>query len=130
MHRLRNIAPMIVLVAGVMCFPSRDTSAQQPWQITTTPHFDCYFEPQPQERINRVLFEAERAYARISLDLRYDLAERVPLVLVAADVATDPAVSMRLIQRMPPGHYLLVPAETDDLIEGIMLHELTHEFES
>jgi hypothetical protein len=43
-----------------------------------------------------VLFEADRAYARISIDLQYELAERVPLVFVAGDVAPGPAAAAGL----------------------------------
>ena len=85
-YRLNNFCLLFVLTAS--CVAASDANAQQAWQITTTTHFDCYFELQSQDRVNRVLFEAERAYARISLDLRHDLAERVPLVFVGGDAAT------------------------------------------
>jgi hypothetical protein len=119
----RNDEPPYLLFV-LLCVSASDANAQQAWQVTTTPHFECYFEAQSQDRINRLLFEAERAYARISLDMRHDLAQRVPLVFVGGDVATTAG----LIQRVPLDHYLIVAAETDDQ-EAVLLHELTHQFE-
>src|SRR5262245_59604080 len=130
MPRLRIVTLSALCVAT--CLASREANAQQAWQITTTPHFDCYFEPQSQDRINRVLFEAERAYARISLDLRHDLSQKVPLIVVTGDVPTNRDAAFDLVTRSsaPSRDHLVLSIETDDQIEAILLHELTHQFES
>ena len=130
MQRLRIVTLSALCVAT--CLASREANAQQAWQITTTPHFDCYFEPQSQDRINRVLFEAERAYARISLDLRHDLSQKVPLIVVTGDVPTNRDAAFDLVTRSgaPSRDHLVLSIETDDQIEAILLHELTHQFEA
>jgi hypothetical protein len=131
MQRLRNAALTALFVPSVMCIVSRDTNAQQAWQISTTPHFDCYYEPQSQDRISRVLFEAERAYARISLDLRHDLSQKVPVIVVSGDVPRSREAAFELVSRSgaPLRDHLVLSTETDDQIEATLMHELTHQFE-
>lgn len=131
MQRLRIAALTALFVPIAVCIVSRDTNAQAAWQISTTPHFDCYFEPQSQDRINRVLFEAERAYARISLDLRHDLSEKVPVIVVSGDLPTSREAAFDLVRLSgaPMRDHLVLSTETDDQIEASLMHELTHQFE-
>ena len=130
-QRLRIAALTALFVPSVTVTVSRDANAQQAWLISTTPHFDCYFEPQSQDRINRVLFEAERAYARISLDLRHDLSHKVPVIVVSGELPTNRDAALDLVTRsgVPLRNHLVLSTETDDQIEATLMHELTHQFE-
>src|SRR5688572_1964742 len=51
------------------------------WHIYKTDHFDIFYYPELERHLERVTSYAESAYQKISADLKYDLPDRVPLVL-------------------------------------------------
>src|SRR5260221_12701248 len=51
----------------------------QRWEINATDHFDVYYRSEQRGNIDAFAREAERAYARLSIDLRHNLAEKTHL---------------------------------------------------
>jgi hypothetical protein len=51
------------------------------WMVRGTDHFDIFYERQHEPALEAIAFEAERAYVRLSFDLRHELGERMPLIL-------------------------------------------------
>ena len=98
------------------------------WQVYTTVHFDLWFRPGVKNELQRVERDAERAYRRLSADLRHDLGERVNLVLFATDAERDRIVETGVV----PGsqsRILLALNRPDDRFQADVAHEVTHAFE-
>jgi hypothetical protein len=51
------------------------------WHIYKTDHFDIFYYPELEMHLERIAAYAESAYARLSSELRHELANRIPLVL-------------------------------------------------
>src|SRR3970040_1096121 len=52
------------------------------WHIYTTDHFEIFYYPEIQDHLERVASYAESAYQHISSELKYDLAYKIPLILL------------------------------------------------
>jgi hypothetical protein len=127
-------AVLLSVVAVMSWYPSSRVSAQSgTWQTLVTTNFEVFYEPQAVVNLDRAVFEAERAYSRISLDLRLQLSERVPLILVstASDLSRAQDAVQNLIRSHGalPRNHLLVSLEPSELLEGTLMHELTHQFQ-
>jgi hypothetical protein len=124
------IAIVVLVLAGSM---PRDAIAQSVWQTVTTDHFEIYYERQVVDHLDRVVVEAERAYARLSMDFRYDLAEKVPLILLGTsrELPANRAEATDIVVRSgaPARDHLLLSVEPADQREAALTHELTHHFE-
>jgi beta-lactamase regulating signal transducer with metallopeptidase domain len=102
----------------------------QDWQVYTTDHFDIFFTPGLNIELQRVERDAERAYQRLSADLRHDLGVRPNLVLFATDAERSRAVETGTA----PGtgtqlRILLARDRPDDRFQADVTHEVTHAFE-
>ena len=81
-----------VLAATVMVLSAASSATAQPAApasgenrlVRQTDHFEIYYPPSLDLHADRMAHEAERAYARVSVDLRHNLAFRVPLILFAS----------------------------------------------
>ena len=51
------------------------------WRVYPIGHFDVYYYPALEADLRPIADAAERAYQRISAELTYELADRVPLIL-------------------------------------------------
>jgi beta-lactamase regulating signal transducer with metallopeptidase domain/biopolymer transport protein ExbD len=109
----------------------RPAPAAQPasdWQVYGTEHFEIYFKAGLNNEIPRVERQAERAYRRVSADLRHDLSIRPSLVLFPTDAERGragadgnvPGTSSRI---------LLALDRADDRFQADVVHEITHVFE-
>jgi hypothetical protein len=56
----------------------RRTTAE--WHVRSTDHFEIYYTQAPD--LNAIVREAERAYDRVSHDMRRQMSAKVPLMLV------------------------------------------------
>ena len=105
------------------------TSPRAPeWQGRSTEHFEIFFTPALNAAARRVEREAERAYRRVSADLRHDLAARPNLVLFATGSERDRGVAGGVV----PGtqsRILLALDRPDDRFLADVTHEVTHQFE-
>ena len=101
------------------------------WRVRATNHFDIYYA---QARdLDSVAREAERAYARVSRDLRRQVSARVPLILLPTSrnlpqTAQEAAVIVRA-SGAPDRDHLLLPVEPRNGREKVLAHELTYIFE-
>ena len=101
------------------------------WRVRTTNHFDIYYA---QARdLDSIAREAERAYARVSRDLRRQVPGKVPLILLPTSrdlpqTAQEAAVIVRA-SGAPDRDHLLLPVEPRNGRENLLAHELTHVFE-
>jgi hypothetical protein len=101
------------------------------WRVRATVHFDIYY---PQARdVDSIAREAERAYARVSRDLRREVSAKVPLILLPTSrdlpqTAQEAAAIVRA-SGAPNRDHLLLPVEPRNGREKVLTHELTHIFE-
>src|SRR5690349_17308322 len=51
------------------------------WQIYTTDHFEIYYYPEIEPKLEQIASYAESAYQHVSSELKHDLAFKVPLIL-------------------------------------------------
>ena len=128
-------AGILALVATVLgstsLIPVQFAPATAIWRVRATHHFDIYYA---QARdLDSVAREAERAYARVSRDLRQEVSGRVPLILLPTSrdlpqTAQEAAVIVRATGA-PDRDHLLLPVEPRTGREKLLAHELTHIFE-
>jgi len=98
------------------------------WQVYTTDHFEIFFRAGLNIEPQRVEREAERAYRRLSSDLRHDLSMRPNLVLFATSAERDRAAATGGL----PGtqsRTLLALDRPADRFQADVVHEVTHWFE-
>jgi uncharacterized protein (TIGR03435 family) len=108
--------------------PAPGSAVVPDWQTYASEHFDIWFRPGFKTGLPRVEREAERAYRRLSADLRHDLATRLSLVLFATDAQRNGVVATGVV----PGtqsRILLALDRPDDRFQADVTHEVTHEFE-
>jgi len=103
------------------------------WMVRATDHFDIYYERQHERALDEIAREAERAYARVSFDLKHELAARVPLILVQTDreLPQDRRQASELVRASgaPDRDHVLLALEPSDGRAVVLAHELTHQFE-
>lgn len=108
------------------------------WHIYTTDHFEIYYYPELEKHLERVAGYAESAYQQISADLKHDLSFKVPLILFKThsefeqqNVAGPDASSEGVGAFAEPiQHRMVLPIDDPpDLLYGLIVHELTHQFE-
>src|SRR4029453_8129288 len=105
--------------------------------IYTTDHFEIYYYSDLRPHLERLAGYAESAYQQVSSDLKHDLSFKVPLILfkthsefeqqnVIPGAVQDgvAAFAEPFRQRM-----LLPIDDPPDRLYGLIVHELTHQFE-
>jgi hypothetical protein len=115
--------------------PARElsTQGQSSWQRTESQHFEIHYLPASARELDRAVRSAERAYDRISGQLKFVLATKVPLVMFAP---SDPvrreevvayAISDQVAPPRPHRSRIVLPLpERDAQLDALMVHELTH----
>src|SRR5262249_41166196 len=95
------------------------------WSLFTTEHFGLYYRPQQVDDrdLDRAAGSAERAYRRVSADLKHELAFTVAVVLV-------PRRDRIEARNVPAGsEHILLPLDSGGaLFDGLVTHEVTHVF--
>jgi beta-lactamase regulating signal transducer with metallopeptidase domain len=148
----RSISGLVILAlsmllgAGVAVQSSLAlASAQSPvasqpqtggWSVHTTDHFEIHYQPALDLHAERVGLEAERAYDRVSSDLKHNLAFKVPIILFPTTKQYEESVqSSRLGQPHPASfadpsrdRILLAMDQPADRWHGLITHEVTHVF--
>src|SRR6185436_3384143 len=107
------------------------------WMIYTTEHFEIYYYPEMQQHIERIAGYAESAYQQISADLKHDLSFKVQLMLFKThsefeqeNVAPGEATEGVGAFAEPLRNRMLLPIDAPpDQLYGLIVHELTHQFE-
>jgi len=107
------------------------------WHTYTTDHFEIYYYPEIEQHLERVASYAESAYQQVSADLKHDLSFKIPLILfkthsefeqqnVAPGVADEGVGAFA----EPGQHRMVLPIDSPpDELYGLIVHELTHQFE-
>lgn len=98
---------------------------QADWRIHATPHFAIYYTADVAAELGRVAPMAERAYLRISADLRSELSFKLTLVLYKTQAALEQSPTTA---PGPPEH-VLIALDRPDALAGRISHELTHVFQ-
>ena len=151
-RRLRALLPAAAVAAAVVLAPAL-ASAQTPfipyfgknmirydnfeWHIYTTDHFEIYYYPAIEPHLERIAGYAESAYQHISSELKYDLAYKVPLILLKTSSEFQqqnviPGAAQEGVAAFaePTRYRILMPIdEPPDLLYRLIVHELTHQFE-
>jgi uncharacterized protein (TIGR03435 family) len=113
--------------------PPPEVRGADTWRIYQTDHFEIYYTPTLEMELDRVGDEAERAYGRISTDLQHHLPAQVPLILFGTSrevpVGEGRAAEIVRASGAPDRHHLLLALEPANGRDGVLLHELTHQFE-
>jgi hypothetical protein len=108
------------------------------WHIYTTDHFEIYYYPELEQHLERVAGYAESAYQQISADLKHDLSFKVQMILFKThsefeqqNVAPPDASSEGVgAFAEPVRNRMLLPIDDPpDRLYGLIVHELTHQFE-
>jgi hypothetical protein len=101
------------------------------WHVRSTNHFEIYYTAAAD--LNSIVREAERAYGRVSRDMRREISGRVPLILVptARDLPHTEREAGVIVRASgaPNRDHLLLPIEPRTGREKMLTHELTHVFE-
>ena len=137
-RRLGAVGACAALI--VVCGAAAPAAAQRPpaapdqtrWAVVTSDHFDVFHDGLPAGRVSGAVREAEAAYARLSAALRYEIAWRIPIMLVERDrdQPTNAAEAGDLARRSgaPNRHRLVLSLESLAQRPDIVRHELTHQF--
>jgi BlaR1 peptidase M56 len=120
--------------------PSIDAAARvqaQPatadaWQVFPIAHFDIFYQRLAASQLDAIAREAERAYERVSGDLKHELAQHVPLILVARqrDTPANRAQADLIIRASgaPAGDHVILGVDAVIEKSDLIGHELTHVF--
>src|SRR3954447_9770659 len=143
----------VVLATALVSGVAADASAQTPfvpyfgknairydnfrWHIYTTDHFEIYYYPQIEQHLERVASYAESAYQQISADLKHDLSFTVPLIIFKTHSEfeqenIDPGAAQEGVGAFaePYRQRIVLPIDDPpDRLYGLIVHELTHQFE-
>ena len=125
------LALVAMMLPSTSLVPVQFDPATAIWRVRATNHFDIYYA---QARdLDSITREAERAYARVSRDLRRQVSATVPLILLPTSrdlpqTAQEAAVIVRA-SGAPDRDHLLLPVEPRNDRENLLAHELTHIFE-
>src|SRR5436190_823581 len=107
------------------------------WHIYTTDHFEIYYYPELEKHLERLAGYAESAYQQISADLKHDLSSKIQLVLFKThsefeqqNVIPGAAEEGVAAFAEPIRQRMVLPIdEPSDQLYGLVVHELTHQFE-
>src|SRR5438093_5300664 len=107
------------------------------WHIYTTDHFEIYYCPELEKHLERLAGYAESAYQQISADLKHDLSSKIQLVLFKThsefeqqNVIPGAAEEGVAAFAEPIRQRMVLPIdEPSDQLYGLVVHELTHQFE-
>ena len=116
--------------------PTGDRAQTRVWRASASDHFDVFSRQVSPAQVDEASRIAELAYQRVSSDFRHELADRVPLILVArqGDVPPNPDDATAMRELLLPGLRL---GGVDHIILGVdvllarpdqVVHELTHVF--
>jgi hypothetical protein len=107
------------------------------WYIYTTDHFEIYYYPEIEKHLERVAGYAESAYQQISADLHHDLSFKVQMILFKTHSEFEqqnviPGAAQEGVGAFaePFRQRLVLPLDDPpDRLYGLVVHELTHQFE-
>ena len=107
------------------------------WFIYTTDHFEIYYYPEIEQHLERVASYAESAYQQVSADLHHDLSFKVQMILFKTHSEFEqqnviPGAAQEGVGAFaePFRQRMVLPLDDPpDRLYGLVVHELTHQFE-
>ncbi len=107
------------------------------WHIYTTDHFEIYYYPEIEQHLERVAGYAESAYQQVSADLHHDLSFKVQMILFKTHSEFEqqnviPGAAQEGVGAFaePFRQRMVLPLDDPpDRLYGLVVHELTHQFE-
>ena len=121
------VSPAASATPGRVAFEPQAPVSNQ--QVRRTDHFEIQYAASLDLHADRIATEAERAYERVSGDLRHNLAFNVPLVLFASDAELQRSVQAPSGRSGTADRILLALDRPADTWLGVITHELAHVFE-
>jgi len=122
------VAPAAATVQG----PGLARAGQMPWPVVSSAHFEVFHAGLPADRVGGAIRDAEAAYQQLSADFVYDIAWRVPIILVTGDrdlpIDATGGNTLALLSGAPARRHVILSLESLDRRAGIAVHELTHQF--
>jgi hypothetical protein len=107
------------------------------WWTYETDHFIIYYYQDIEPHLERMAGYAESAYQHVSSELRYDLVQKIPLILFQTSSEFQqqnviPGAAQENVGAFaePTRHRIVMPMdEPPDLLYRLIIHELTHQFD-
>ncbi len=107
------------------------------WHIYTTEHFEIYYYSEIERHLERIAGYAESAYEKVSADLKHDLSFKVPMILFKTHSEFEqqnviPGAAQEGVGAFaePFRQRMVLPIDDPpDRLYGLIVHELTHQFE-
>jgi Tol biopolymer transport system component len=107
------------------------------WHIYHSTHFDIYFYDEERASLQRVVDNAESAYLNLSQKFNYQISKKIPLIFYATHSAFEQTnVDLNFISEgvgafaEPARNRMVLPVDmSDDKLNQLITHELTHIFE-
>jgi beta-lactamase regulating signal transducer with metallopeptidase domain len=118
--------------ASLQNLPSA-AAGQPPSLLHTSEHFDIFYDRLAGDRVTEVAREAEAAYAQLNAAFKYDIPQRVRIILVPRDrdLAGSPVQGSNMVATNAIAgqrQHLVISLESLGRGDGIIVHELTHRF--
>src|SRR5436309_4613801 len=146
---VRSIVLLALLAGGAASAASAQTSMvpyfgknnihydKFDWHIYTTDHFEIYYYPEIESHLQRLAGYVESAYQQISADLKHDPSSKIQLVLFKPhsefeqqNVIPGAAEEGVAAFAEPIRQRMVLPIdEPSDQLYGLIVHELTQQFE-
>jgi hypothetical protein len=125
---------MAVVVVSAAVIPAAapqnaqsQSRTQSDWPVVTTEHFEIVHDSVTGGRVTDAVRDLESAYAQLSAALKYDMPERVRVVLLQRD-SDLAAQAIRDAGATTRDQRVVLSLESLDRRSGIAVHELTHRF--
>ena len=107
------------------------------WHVYKSPHFDVYYYPEEEGRLEQVVSFAESAYVKLSQDLDHEVKFRIPLIFYKThgefeqtNVQLDFIPEYVAAFAEPFENRMVMPVDRPpDLLYELITHELVHIFE-
>ena len=127
-----TLAAAVMVLAAVSAAAAQDAARPEAAdrRVRQTDHFEISYTPALDLHAERIAAEAERAYERVSGDLRHNLADRIPLLLFesAADLQRGRQPVAANVSTGGGDRVLFSVDVPADQWQGLLTHEVAHIF--
>lgn len=128
------VAIGVLTSPGLLAQSPAAAGVPRAWQSVRTNHLEILYTPELGNHVDRVGRDAERAYQRVSADLKHDLAFVPMLILFGTQADRERSVAdgvvTQVAQLRPDVHaHVLMSVDMPDVrFAADLIHELTHTF--
>ena len=134
---LLGILAAIVATAPALPFGKNKIAYDRfDWHVYKAPHFDVYYYPEEETKLEQVVSYAESAYAKLSKALDHEIKFRIPLIFYKTHGEFEQTnITLSFIPEFvaafaePLENRIVLPADDPpDLLYQLLTHELAHVF--